>query len=114
MIYLRALLAVIFIVVSIYTLNVIALHGINFLPIFFGDIAALSWRGQFNADFTGFLILSALWVAWRHDFRPIGFILGLFALFGGILFLSAYLFVTSMSEAGDSKALLLGKRRAGR
>ena len=26
-------------------------HGLNLVPIFFGDMASLTWPGQFNADF---------------------------------------------------------------
>jgi len=39
-------------------------HGLNLVPIFFGDMASLTWPGQFNADFICFLILSGLWVAY--------------------------------------------------
>jgi uncharacterized membrane protein YesL len=61
-------------------------------------------------DFTGFLMLSAFWVAWRHHFSAAGLALGLFAFFGGMLFLSAYLLVTSFRESGDLQTLLLGQR----
>lgn len=37
-----------------------ASHAWNLFPVFFGDIAAMTWAGQFNADFTGFLLLSGL------------------------------------------------------
>ena len=58
-----------------YTIAVIANHGWDLLSVFFGDMAAMGWPGQFNLDFLGFLALSALWVTWRHGFSPTGFAL---------------------------------------
>lgn len=80
--------------------------------IFFGDIAKMEWPGQFNLDFTFMLTLSALWVAWRNAFSALGLALGLFALFGGALFLSAYLLVLSLQTNGDVRMLLLGPGRS--
>lgn len=110
----RILLAVMFAAIVSYTAVTIADHGWNLFPIFFGDIAAMAWPGQFNFDFAGFLILSALWVAWRHEFSPAGLALALPAATGGILFLSAYLLIASFSAQGDARVLLLGRNRAAR
>ena len=90
----------------------VAGHGINLFPAFFGDIAAMDWPGQFNVDFMSFLVLSALWLMWRHEFSAAGIGLGILGFFGGGLFLSAYLLITSIHVKGDMRALLLGKRRA--
>lgn len=109
----RLLLVVMFIAISAYTTVVISAHGLNLLPVFFGAMADMDWPGQFNLDFTCFLVLSALWVSWRHRFSAGGLLLGLIALFGGALFLSAYLLVESIKANGDVKALLLGSARAG-
>ena len=108
----RILLAVFVIAIISFTGVVISNHGWNLLPIFFGDIAAMTWPGQFNFDFLCFLILSGLWVAWRHHFSPGGLVLGLLGLFGGILFLAPYLLIASYSANGDMKTLFLGKDRA--
>ncbi|MCI1143541.1 hypothetical protein MOP88_16625 [Sphingomonas sp. WKB10] len=70
MIAFRALLIAAWTALAIYTGVVIARHGMDLLPIFFGDIARMTWSGQFNADFSCFLLLSALWTAWRHHFTP--------------------------------------------
>ncbi len=59
----RILLAVIFVAIAGYTAIVIANHGMNLLPVFFGDMATMAWPGQFNLDFMCMLTLSALWVA---------------------------------------------------
>ncbi len=108
----RTLLAAIFIFILTYTIVVAWNHGFGLLPIFFGDIANMTWPGQFNLDFLFFLILSALWLAWRHNFSPVGLALGLLGLLGGSLFLSAYLFIASFSANGNIKPLFLGKARA--
>ena len=88
-------------------------HGWNLLPIFFGDMVALTWPGQFNFDFMCFLLLSGLWLAWRHHFSSGGLVLGLAGVFGGIMLLAPYLLVASYKANGNVAVLLLGKRRAG-
>ncbi len=110
----RILLLVIFICIFGYTAIVAANHGFGLFAVFFGDIVAMGWSGQFNVDFISFLTLSAIWLAWRHHFSPVGIALGLLGFFGGGLFLSAYLFFASFSAKGDMKELLLGKIRADR
>ncbi len=95
-----------------YTATVIANHGWDLLPVFFGDIAAMNWPGQFNLDFLGFLTLSALWTAWRHHFSPLGLALAVIAFFGGMGFLAIYLLVASVRARGDVAVLLLGATRA--
>ena len=108
----RAFLFAIFASIVVYTSIVIANNGIGLLPIFFRDIAAMGWPGQFNLDFTGFLALSALWLAWRHHFSPLGLALGVLGFFGGAPVLTGYLLATSFAVDGDVKALLLGSKRA--
>ena len=107
----RTILVLIFVAISGYTAVVIANHGMGLLPIFFQDMAAMEWPGQFNLDFMCFLVLSALWVAWRHRFSVGGLMMGLLAFFGGALFLSAYLFIESFSVKGNFNHLLLGQGR---
>jgi hypothetical protein len=108
------ILGLIFLAVAIYTGIVIANHGWNLLPIFFGDMAAMTWPGQFNFDFMGFLLLSGLWVSWRHQFSPSGIVLGLLAVFDGVLFLSLYLLIASYYAGGSTAHMLLGKSRVNR
>ncbi len=108
----RALLAAIFLTVVVYTVAVVADHGLGLFPIFFGDIARMEWPGQFNLDFLGFLVLSGFWLAWRHQFSPGGLVLGVCGLFGGVPLLTAYLFIASLAAEGDVEVLLLGPARA--
>ena len=108
----RILLIAVFAILVGYTGVVIANHGMGLINIFFGDMAAMGWPGQFNLDFMFMLTLSALWVAWRHQFSIAGLLLGLLALFGGSLFLSTYLLALSWLTRGDLKQMLLGTRRS--
>jgi hypothetical protein len=107
----RILLVGFIITIISYTSVVISNHGWNLLPVFFGDMAAMTWPGQFNLDFLCFLILSGLWLAWRHRFSPVGLVLGLVGLFGGIMFLAPYLLIASFRADGDMKILFFGKDR---
>jgi hypothetical protein len=86
-------------------------HGWNLFPVFFGDIAAMNWPGQFNLDFTCLLAFSGIWLAWRHHFTLGGLALGLLGLFGGTMVLAPYLLIASFKANGDMKEILLGKMR---
>ncbi|MEO1305451.1 MAG: hypothetical protein AAFV37_10770 [Pseudomonadota bacterium] len=109
---LRLYAGIFLIVLLVYTGIVIANHGANLVPIFFGDMAKMAWPGQFNLDFMGFLVLSALWVGWRHEYSLTGWVLTPLALFGGMLFLCIYILIVSARGNGDLKALLIGEGRA--
>ena len=105
---LRALLIILWVALAAYTAFVIAHHGMGLLPIFIGDIAQLTWSGQFNVDFLYFLILSAFWTAWRNGFSTGGLGLALIAFFGGAGFLLPYLLYLSFSTGGSVRRILLG------
>jgi len=55
-----------FIWVGCYTTIVIIKHIWNLFPIFFNDITGMARAGQFDTDFMCFLMLSGLWISWRH------------------------------------------------
>ena len=110
----RIFCAAIIAAVGIYTTIVIANHGMGLYPIFFGDIADMTWRGQFNVDFLCFLLMSGAWVAWRHAFSLSGLLLGFAAFNLGAPFLAGYLLIEGYRNKGDSAALLLGRLRAAR
>ena len=61
---------------------------------------------------TSILSISAIWVAWRHQFSAAGLGLGMLAFFGGMLFLSVYLLIQTGRSGSDLKVLLLGEARA--
>ena len=106
----RALLVALWAAIFGYTAIVVANHGMGLLPVFFGDMEMMGWRGQFNLDFMCMLALSALWVAWRHHFSGGGLALAVLAFLGGASFLCAYLLVVSLQAKGDVRELLLGTR----
>ena len=108
----RLFLGLVFGVITVYTVLVGMEHGLGLLSIFFGDIAEMTWNGQFNLDFLGFLTLSALWVAWRNGFSPVGLLLAAVAFFFGVPFLTLYLFILSRQTNGDIARMLLGDGRA--
>ncbi len=93
-----------------FTAFVVGRDGLNLLPVFFGDIAAGHWPGQFNADFLSMLVLSALWTGWRNGWTALGWLLAVMAFFLGGGFLMAYLLVLLHLERGDMRKVLLGVR----
>lgn len=109
----RILLSAFIVAIVSFTSIVIYRHGLNLFPIFFQDILAVTWPGQFNLDFFCFLLLSGLWISWRHHFSLSGFFFGALGVFGGIMFLAPYLLIVSFRADGDVKKMLLGKIRAG-
>jgi len=108
----RLMLAAMLAILSAYTGVVIANHGMDLFSVFFGDMAAMGWPGQFDLDFMFMLILSASWVTWRHNYSLPGLALGVLAAFGGTVFLTVYLLVISFQAQGDMREILLGRARA--
>ena len=108
----RLFLATCLVAIVAYTSVTITNHGFDLLPVFFGDMAEMGWPGQLNLDFMCFLALSAIWVAWRHQFSAGGLGLAVLAFFGGMLFLSIYLLLHIQRTGGDIKVVLLGEGRA--
>jgi hypothetical protein len=106
----RALLFLMLLVLAGYTAVVVSNHGWGLLSVFFGDMAQMTWPGQFNLDFLFMLTLSAIWVAWRHNFSKAGLALGALALLGGALFLCLYLLILTSKGQGDPRKLVLGAR----
>ena len=106
----RMLLAAMFCGLTVYTGVTVSGSGWNLLAVFFGDMAKMGWPGQFNLDFMMMLTLSALWVAWRHRFSPIGLGLAGLAFFGGSSFLCVYLLVAGLRTQGGIRGLLLGSQ----
>lgn len=106
---LQALLALSSLLLLVYTGWVWVELGPNFLPAYLQGFSGVSWQGQFNLDFTVYLLLSGLWVAWRHRFSPLGIALGALALLGGLCLFGPYLLWAS-ARADSVTGLLLGER----
>ncbi len=111
MVKFRILLSLFIIGICIYTGMVINNYGLNLLPVFFGDLWAITWPGQFNFDFMCLLIISGFWISWRHNFSLTGLVLGLLGLVLGTMFLAPYLMIVSYRVEGNVQELLLGKIR---
>jgi len=107
----RAFLVVAFVAELVYTIIAGNNQGWNIFPIIIDSIVSLTWVGQFNLDFTFFLALTGLWVAWRNKFSSLGIILGLVAFVGGIVFLSVYLFFLSFNSNDSVKEILIGNNK---
>ena len=86
-------------------------HGWNLFPVFFGDMIAMTWPGQFNFDFMCLLMFAGLWLAWRHHFSSGGLVLGVLGVFAGTMLLAPYLLIVSFKAKGDMKEILLGTVR---
>ena len=106
----RTLLIVLWAALAGYTAIVVSRYGLGLLPVFFGDIARVGWPGKFNLDFFCFLVLSALWTAWRNMFSVSGLLLAIVAFFGGAGFLLPYLLFLTIKAKGDIPQVLLGTR----
>ncbi len=109
---LRLFLGLLFAALAVYTAPVALAYGVNILPLFFGEIFAMTWQGQFNFDFFVRLLLSGFWTAWRNEFSPAGLALAVLAVFGGISFLAAYLLILAIRLDDDAAVIILGPRRA--
>ena len=108
----RLLLVAFFALLLVYTGITVSNEGWNFYPVYFEDVAGFSWRGQFDVDFSCLLVLSAVWLMWRHHFSPVGILSAICVSLLGALFLTAYLLVASFKANGDVREILLGKTRA--
>jgi len=106
-------LVVFFLTITGYTLVVASSEGWGLLPVLVDNILGLNWSGQFNLDFIGYLLLSGLWIAWRHRFSPTGVALGSVASVAGSVFFMPYLLVSLAAANGDLRRLLIGPARVG-
>ncbi|OSQ44670.1 hypothetical protein [Marivita geojedonensis] len=93
---------------AIFTIAAISTEGINLLPHFLSPILAMTWQGQFNLDFSAYLVLSGIWMAWRGGFTGRSIALGLCVPPLGMLFFAPYLVYLSRKTHGDPQKLLMG------
>ena len=106
---LQAFLALRTLALVAYTGFAMLNEGISFLPAYAAGVAGMGWHGQFTLDFTVYLALSGLWVAWRHRFSGKGFALAVIVSLGGLCLMGPYLLWASFTSQ-DVEALLLGER----
>lgn len=108
----KALLGAMCVILTVYTALAVSNEGVNLFANTLPSIPEFGWPGQFYADFVTYLILSGLWVAWRHEFSASGIILGVLASQLGIIFLSIYLLLAINKANGDMSEVLLGPNRS--
>ncbi len=106
----RVLLVVMGLMVFVYTVLAVSNEGVNLFATTLPAVPEFGWPGQFHLDFATYLVLSGLWVAWRHEFSGSGIALGVAASLLGILFLSVYLLLAIRKSGGDMRLVLLGDR----
>lgn len=94
--------------IVVFTVAAVLNEGTNLLPHFFQPILQMTWQGQFNVDFSTYLILSGFWMAWRGGFTGSSIALGVLAPPLGILFFAPYLLYLIGKAGGDPRKLLLG------
>lgn len=105
---LRLFLIAFFLVIVVYTGITLSREGLSLFAVYFGDLFALGWRGQFNLDFAGYLMLSALWLMWRSGFAMAGMVQALCAGVLGMMVFAPLVLVLSLRSGGDLRKLLLG------
>jgi len=104
----RYVLIAMTVLIYVFTMAAVANSGINLITPFLTPILALSWQGQFNFDFTCYLVLSGIWMAWRGGVTNGSIGLGILAPPFGILFFAPYLLYLVGKSNGDPRKILLG------
>lgn len=97
--------------ILIYTFCVAKDHGWGLIQIFIDNVSALTWNGQFNLDFSCYLLLSGFWIMWRDKFSISSILIGLIASVAGIIFFAPYLLYLLIIEKYDLEKVFLGKQK---
>ncbi|WP_350292661.1 hypothetical protein [uncultured Croceitalea sp.] len=110
--FLKGLLIVQTVGLLIYTAIAIKNDGGNFLERAQEFVFSLTWMGQFTLDFNCYLILSALWIAWRNKFTTSSILMAILASILGIIVFAPYVLFLIFKEKGDLKRVLVGYRQS--
>ena len=92
----------------IYTAFAVKNEGWTLFQVIISNVSALNWSGQFNLDFSCYLMLSGLWIIWRNQFKFSSILIALAAMLIGIMFFAPYLIYLLIIEKGDIKKVLAG------
>ncbi len=104
----KALLIVQTLGLLVYTVLAFNNEGANLFDVALTNIMALGWSGQFNLDFSSYLMLSGLWIMWRNQFSVSSILIAVAAMVIGIMFFAPYLIYLLIIEKGDLKKVLAG------
>lgn len=106
----RFILTALLLAIPAYTLVVISNEGFSYLPAYIDGIMRFGWTGQFHVDFAAYLLLGALWIAWRHNFSAMGWVFGVLSFLMGMSFVAAYLLYQARGDDMTVQKLVLGDR----
>ncbi|MEP4484992.1 MAG: hypothetical protein ABJ013_05145 [Halioglobus sp.] len=109
---LKLLLLVSTVVIYVFTYSAVTAEGFNWPAVAFGDILALNWRSQFDADLVIHLLLLATWVSWREGFSMKGHFFGFLSIVMGGMFSFPYLLHAIYVAKGDPIGVLLGDHQS--
>jgi hypothetical protein len=107
---LLVLLGVLTITVGAYTVWAVHQQGWGLFGVFVRNLSSGGWEGQFALDFSCYLLLSGLWLMWRHRFRPWAVALGFAVMVLGIVAFAPYLGLQTVRAQGNLVHVLVGKR----
>lgn len=107
----QALLIVQTLTLLLYTAIAIQNDGFNFIERFQAFAFSMKWIGQFVLDFQCYLILSAIWIAWRNRFTTKSILFAIVAMILGIIVFAPYLIYLIQKEKGDMVRVLIGNRK---
>lgn len=96
----------------LYTVKATQAHGFTLIDALVDNARGFKWSGQFNLDFSCYLILSGIWIMWRGKFAVPAIVTGIAASILGMLFFAPYLLYLLYIEKGDIKKFLLGDNAA--
>lgn len=94
----------------VYTAMAVQNQGWDLFSFFIGNLLSVGWNGQFNLDFSCYLVLSGLWIMWRNQYKATAVAMGLAAMVLGYLLFAPYLLFLIFQAQGNLKTVLLGRR----
>jgi hypothetical protein len=94
----------------IYTIYIVQKEGLTLFQVFTNDIISITWAGQFNLDFTCYLIISGLWIMWRNKFTLKAILFSIVAMIMGFIVFAPYLVYLLTIEKANIVKVLIGDR----
>ena len=93
-----------------YTFFAFRNEGARLFTQFYSTVLNGGWNGQFNLDFSCYLVLSGIWLMWRNKFSAVSVALGIIVSILGIIAFAPYILFLLVREKGELKRLLVGDR----
>lgn len=103
-----AFTGMLFLLILVSTAAAVKTEGWNFMHPFLAAMRYWNWNAQFLTDFTCYLLLSGIWIMWRHGFTPQAISGGLLAMVLGFLVFAPYLLFLLLRSKGDVHWVLTG------